>query len=108
MDTAQPSSPKVVKGSPQTRPAIKKPRLQSISPLSSELSSEEEVETHPSGDQLNVTSPRVSVEHQQSSGELHVEQPMGLQATLSPPQGDQLSSMPFRGSCHDQHPNLPS
>ncbi|KAI6016714.1 hypothetical protein EDC04DRAFT_2608352 [Pisolithus marmoratus] len=74
MDSAQPSSPKVMKGSPQTRPAIKKPRLRSISPLSSELSSEEEVETHPSGDQLNVTSPRVSVEHQQSSGELCVEQ----------------------------------
>ncbi|KAI6011168.1 hypothetical protein EDC04DRAFT_2609982 [Pisolithus marmoratus] len=74
MDTAQPSSPKVVKGSPQMRPVIKKPRLRSISPLSSELSSKEEVETHPSGDQLNVTSPRVSVEHQQSSGELHVKQ----------------------------------
>ncbi|KAI6027691.1 hypothetical protein BKA83DRAFT_4625725 [Pisolithus microcarpus] len=106
MDTTQPSRPKVVKTLSWTQPEIKKPRLHFISPLSSKLSSEEELESQPPGDQLNVTSPRVSVDHQQSLGELCIEQ-LGLQAALSPPQEDHLPGMPSHEPCHNGLPNLP-
>ncbi|KAI6037305.1 hypothetical protein PISMIDRAFT_12927 [Pisolithus microcarpus 441] len=106
VDTTRLSGPKVVKTSSWMRPEIKKPRLRFISPLSSKLSSEEELESRPPGDHLNVTSPRVLVDHQQSSGELHIEQ-LGLQAALSLPQEDHLPGMPSHEPCHNGLPNLP-
>ncbi|KAI6024528.1 hypothetical protein EDC04DRAFT_2606429 [Pisolithus marmoratus] len=105
MDRTRLSGPKVMKTLSQTRPVIKKPRLCFISPLSSKLSSKEELESQPPGDQLNVTLPMVSVKHQQSSGELHIEQ--CLQTVPSPSQEDQLLS-PSHESCHNGLPNLPS
>ncbi|KAI5985344.1 hypothetical protein EDD15DRAFT_2374203 [Pisolithus albus] len=101
-DTTQPSSPKVVKDSSQSRPALKKTRLRFISPLSSE-----ELETHTLGDELNAASSRVHTEHQQPSEELYAKQSR-LQVALSPPKENQLANPPSHDSNPDEPPNLPS
>ncbi|KAI6024286.1 hypothetical protein EDC04DRAFT_2900246 [Pisolithus marmoratus] len=104
-DTIQLPSPKVMNTSPQTRPVTKKNKLWFISPLSSELSSEKELGCDPPRDELNATSSRASIDHQQPLVETHINQSMHTQLTLSLPQEKRLSNMP---SHHDKLPNLPS
>ncbi|KAI6160807.1 hypothetical protein EDD17DRAFT_1509903 [Pisolithus thermaeus] len=79
-DTIQLPSPKVMNASPQMRLATKKNKLQFISPLSSELSSEKELGSDPPRDELNATSSKASIDRQQPSVEIHIKQSHSITA----------------------------
>ncbi|KAI6037360.1 hypothetical protein PISMIDRAFT_16443 [Pisolithus microcarpus 441] len=104
-DTIQLPSPKVVNASPQTRPATKKSKLRFISPLGSELSSEEELGSDHPRDEPNTTSSKASIDGQWPLVEIHVKQSTHTQLTPSKPQENRLYNVP---SHRDELPNLSS
>ncbi|KAI6115356.1 hypothetical protein EDD16DRAFT_1708745 [Pisolithus croceorrhizus] len=79
-DTIQLPSPKVMNASPQMRLVTKKNKLQFISPLGSELSSEKELGSDPPRDELNATSSKASIDRQQPSVEIHIKQSHSITA----------------------------
>ncbi|KAI6127251.1 hypothetical protein F5141DRAFT_1060829 [Pisolithus sp. B1] len=117
IDTTQHSSPKVVKNSSQSRPALKQTRLQFIPPLSSE-----ELETHPLGDELNAMPSQPSeklcakqlIHSQQSSSRIQEDQQGSI--VSQEPGSDWLPSVQNQEPPHlealckshpDQSPSVP-